>query len=200
MFIQVISGKVVDAEGLTRQLDRWEAELRPGAAGFLGSTSGTTDDGTFVALARFESEAAAEANSERPEQGAWWAETEKNLADVSFENSVEVVTMSGGGSDDATFVQVMKGHVVDAEKMEELRSRMDEFDGPMREFRPDVLGSVIAVHADGTYTDATYFTSETDARMGEQKEMPPDVAALFGDMMAAIEIDQFLDLRHPHFT
>ena len=36
-----------------------------------------TDDGTLVLLARFESEEAARANSERPEQGEWWAETEK---------------------------------------------------------------------------------------------------------------------------
>ena len=34
-----------------------------------------TDDGVLVALARFESEEAAQRNSDRPEQGAWWEET-----------------------------------------------------------------------------------------------------------------------------
>ena len=37
---------------------------------------GMCDDGTFVALARFESAEAARRNSDRPEQGEWWAECE----------------------------------------------------------------------------------------------------------------------------
>ena len=61
MFVQVIEGKVSDSSGLRRQLDRWQAELRPGAAGFLGSTGGVTDDGVGFAIARFESASAAQA-------------------------------------------------------------------------------------------------------------------------------------------
>lgn len=34
MFVQIIEGKVSDTSGLSRQLDRQEAELRAGAAGF----------------------------------------------------------------------------------------------------------------------------------------------------------------------
>ena len=45
MFVQVIEGQVADREGLKRQLERWQEELRPGATGLLGSTSGVTDDG-----------------------------------------------------------------------------------------------------------------------------------------------------------
>ena len=75
MFVQVIEGRVADRDALRRQMDRWMSELRPGATGFLGSTAGVTDDGYAIAFARFESAAAAEANSERPEQGRWWAET-----------------------------------------------------------------------------------------------------------------------------
>jgi hypothetical protein len=37
MFVQIFSGRVVDESALWRALDRWEAELRPGAEGFLGS-------------------------------------------------------------------------------------------------------------------------------------------------------------------
>ena len=70
MFVQIIEGKVSDRSGLRRQFDRWESELRPGAAGFLGSTGGVTNDGVGFAIARFESAAAANANSERAEQGA----------------------------------------------------------------------------------------------------------------------------------
>ena len=63
MFVQVIEGKVSDRAALRRQLDRWNDELRPGATGFLGSTSGVTDDGVGFTIARFESAAAATANS-----------------------------------------------------------------------------------------------------------------------------------------
>lgn len=197
MFIQVITGKVVDADGLKRQIDRWEQEIRPGADGFLGSTSGVTDDGRLVVLARFESEQAAQRNSDRPEQGAWWAETEKMLDGVEFKDSVEVVTMGGGGSDDAGFVQVMRGHVNDKAKMQELRSRMGEMEKTMASHRPDVIGDVVAVHADDTYTDAVYFTSEAEARANESKEMPPEVQAMFEEFMNAFTVDEYLDLKEP---
>ena len=77
MFIQVIQGKTNDKAGLLRQNERWEQELAPAAKGYLGMTGGVADDGTAIFLARFESEQAAEANSDRPEQGAWWNETAK---------------------------------------------------------------------------------------------------------------------------
>src|SRR6478609_2111357 len=113
MFIQVITGRAVDREGLRRLGDRWQDELRPGAAGFLGSAAGVTDDGRFIAVVRFESEAAARRNSQRAEQSAWWAEAEKCLDRVAFADSVDVVTMLGGADKDAGFVQVMRGRITD---------------------------------------------------------------------------------------
>ena len=59
MFVQAIEGRVVDPEGLRRQLERWMSELRPGAQGFLGSTAGLTDGGDAVAFARFDTAAHA---------------------------------------------------------------------------------------------------------------------------------------------
>jgi len=197
MFIQVIRGKAIDREGLRRQFDRWNEELRPGAAGFLGSTAGITDDGQFIAMARFESAEASRANSQRDEQGAWWAETEKCLEAAAFQDSMEVLTMQGGASNGAGFVQVMCGRVTDAEKMAALRPRMGEMESAMKRHRPDVLGDVIAVNADGTYTDAVYFQSEVEARQGETKEMPADVGALFTELMSAIAVDEYLDLKAP---
>ena len=73
MFVQVIQGKVSDERQLRRCMDRWAEELQPGATGYLGSTSGIREDGTFILLVRFESHEAAVRNSERLEQGAWWA-------------------------------------------------------------------------------------------------------------------------------
>ncbi len=200
MFIQVIRGQATAREGLRRQMDRWNSELRPGAAGFLGSTAGITDDGRFVAMARFESEAASRANSQRDEQGAWWAETEKCLEAASFQDSTEVITMQGGGSNDAGFVQVMCGRVTDTEKMAALRPKMGEVESAMKRYRPDVLGDVIAVNADDSYTDLVYFQSEAEARQGETKEVPAELGALFGELMAAIAVDEYLDLKDPWLT
>ena len=197
MFIQVITGTTADPDGLRRQADRWEQEVRPGAIGFLGSTGGVTDDGRVIVIARFESEEAARRNSARDEQGAWWAETEKYLDGATFQESVNVTTMLGGGSDGAGFVQVMLGRVTDAAKLAEIDARTPEFEAAMRQYRPDVIGDVIAVHPDGTYTDVVYFTSEVQARQGESRPMPDEVQAMFGDLMSAIAIDEYLDLKEP---
>ena len=197
MFIQVITGQAVDRDGLHRQLERWAEELRPGAAGFLGSTAGITDDGRFIAVVRFESEDAARLNSGRDEQGAWWAETEKCLAGVAFRESVDVTTMLGGAPDKAGFVQVMRGRVADPNGLGVLRAGIRAMESDLQRHRPDVLGDVIALHADGSYTDVVYFTSESAARQGEAQTLPADVEARFGDLMKAVAVDEYLDLREP---
>jgi hypothetical protein len=200
MFIQVITGQAIDREGLLRLGDRWNDELRPGATGFLGSAAGVTDDGRFIAVVRFESEAAARRNSERSEQGAWWAETEKCLDGVAFAESAEIITMLGGAVKEAGFVQVMRGRITDPQRMAGVRERMGEMEAALRRHRPDVLGDVIAVHADGSYTDTVYFQSEAAARQGERGDMPEDVGALFNDLMSAITVDEYLDLKDPSLT
>ncbi len=197
MFVQMITADVADAECLSRQQDTWEKELRPGAEGFLGSTSGVTEDGRLIVVARFESEEAAQRNSDRPEQGAWWAETEKTLQNVNFQNSEKVVAMGGGGSNDAGFVQVMRGRVLDAAKLDELWSRMGEFEAAMASHRPDVIGDVTVVHTDGSYSDVIYFTSEAEARANEKKEQPPEMQAMFEEWMSAATVDEYLDLKNP---
>ncbi len=84
----------------------------------LGVTSGATADGRAITIARFESEAVARTNSERPEQGAWWAETAKYYdGDAVFTETSDVEEFLGGGSNDAGFVQVMKSHDVDRDAM-----------------------------------------------------------------------------------
>jgi len=200
MFIQVITAKVVDEKALWRQIDRWESELRPGAEGFLGSTGGITDDGRLIVLARFESAEAAHRNSERPEQAAWWAETEKTIEGPTFQDSVEVLVMGAGGSNDAGFVQLMRGHVLDATKMKDLQGRMKEFEAAMAKVRPDVIGDVTAIHADGTFTDAVYFRSEAEARANEAGEMPEEMQAMLAEWTSAASIDEYLDLAQPRFT
>lgn len=194
MFVQIIEGRVADADGLRRQMDTWMSELRPGAAGFLGSTGGVTDDGHAILFARFESADAAKANSERPEQGTWWAETEKHFdGPVTFTDSEDVQTFLGGGSDDAGFVQVMKGRAA--------RDQMGEMDAAFEQhapsFRPDLLGVVRTWTGPDTYVEAAYFTSEADAREGEKKEPPPEIAEQMGEFEAMTADIEFVDLRRP---
>jgi hypothetical protein len=196
MFVQVIKGRTSQSEALAEAFDRWKAELSPGATGWLGSTGGVTDDGTFIAVARFESEEAARANSARPEQDAWWSETAKLLdGDVTFNDSTDVDVDVNGDPDRAGFVQVMRGRVSDPQRAKEL---MAEDPGTWAEFRPDVIGNLSIGHEDGGYTMVMYFTSEADAREGETKEMPPQMQAQMDEMSKLnVEEPEFFDLKRP---
>jgi hypothetical protein len=195
MFMQVITGKVTDRDWLLRQDERWQQEIRPGATGYLGSTAGVTADGRFFASIRFETAEQARANSDRPEQGAWWSETEKCVADVEFHDCSRVETLLGGGSDDATFVQVMRGRIEDRAAFDGVAEKMAANEAAMHEARPDVLGEAMAIHDDGEgYTDIIYFTSEADARANEAKPMAPELQALLDEAMTAGPVVEWFDL------
>lgn len=196
MFVQVIRGKVSDAEPLRRALERWTQEVAPGADGWLGSTGGVTEDGRFIALVRFESAEAARRNSDRSEQDQWWTETSKLLdGAATFRDSTDVTLDVVGDPDRAGFVQVMQGRGTDPDRARDLMSQDSD---KRAEFRPDVIGSVAVGHEGGAYTMAMYFTSEADAREGERKEPPPELAAQMEEMnKLGIGEPEFLDLKQP---
>jgi hypothetical protein len=196
VFVQVIQGQVSDPEQARAALDRWARELAPTADGWLGSTAGVTEDGRFIALARFESEEAARRNSDRPEQGRWWAETARLFTDeAAFKDSDDVVVDVIGEPDEAGFVQVMQGRGSDADRAREL---MAQDSSEWADFRPEILGSVAVGHEGGAYTMAIYFTSEEAAREGEGKEPPPELQAQMEEMAAlSIGEPEFFDLRQP---
>lgn len=196
MFVQVIKGKVSDAGEVRAALDRWAQELGPGADGWLGSTAGTTADGTFIGIARFESDEAARRNSARPEQDRWWSATAELFSgEVTFRDSTDVVTDLVGDPDDAGFVQVMQGRGSDPDRAREL---MAQDSALWAEFRPDILGSVEIGHDGGAYTLVLYFTSEKAAREGERKEPPPELKAQMAEMDALSEgVPDFFDLVQP---
>ena len=199
MFAQVIQGRTKDSEALRARMEAWDRELKPGAEGFLGSTAGVSDDGEFVAIARFESEDAARRNSDRPEQGQWWAETEKLLeGEVRFYDCTEVELTFGGGSDEAGFVQVIQGRLRDPEQKEQMRRMESEAEAWIQENRPDVIGGVRAWQGTN-FSHFVYFTSEAEARAGEKK-MPSGEGEGGDDPMAQIEDLKFIDLRHPVFS
>jgi len=196
MFAQVIQGKVSDPEAVKAATDRWVRELGPGAAGWLGSTGGTTDDGRYITVVRFESEEAAQRNSNRPEQSSWWAETEKLFdGEVTFQDSTDVTLDLHGDPDKAGFVQIMQGRGTDPERAREL---MAEDSDKWAAFRPDMIGSVAVGHDGGAYTMVMYFTSEADAREGERKEIPPELQANMEEMnKISTGEPEFFDLRQP---
>lgn len=194
MFVQIIEGRTSDAEGLARQGERWSVDLAPAAIGFLGATMGTTADGHAINVARFDSAESARANSDRPEQGTWWAETEKFYdGEVTFTESTDVEEFRGGGSNDAGFVQVMKSTGADRAEL----ARLDEQFARHPEARPDLLGMLRIWTGDRDCVEVAYFTSETEARVGEQSELPGELRDLMVGLEQAMGTTEFLDLEAP---
>ena len=194
MFIQVIQGRCSRQDELRAVLDRWPVELGPGAVGWLGGTYGFTDDGEFIGVVRFEDRESAMANSERPEQGAW-AEQMMAAFDgpVEFHDADDVTLLFDGGSDEAGFVQVIRGRVDDPER---LRRLIASDPAELRRMRPEIIGATLALEPDGTYTETVAFTDEESARSGEATEPPADVRA---ELEYALAGATFYDLRHPWF-
>ncbi len=184
MFVQIIEGRTSDAKALVERGKGWEKELRPGATGFLGSTSGVTADGRAVTIVRFDSEAAAKANSDRPEQGAWWEETVKLYdGDPTFAESSDVSEWLGGGSNTAGFVQIMKSSGVERGQIE----RLDAAFEPHAENRPEIIGGYRVWTAADQCLEVVYFTSEAAAREGERSEPPAEMKALMEEFQEAME-------------
>jgi hypothetical protein len=197
MYVQVIQGRVSDATQVRQCLDDWMERLAPGADGWLGSTGGVTDDGTLIAVVRFESAEAAQRNSGRAQQGEWWSGMSKLFSgDVTFHDCSDVVAVRAGGSDDAGFVQVMQGRTDDLARLRDVDAM---FEQRFPDLRPELLGYLVALHddEDGAFTLTAYFTSEEAARAGERAELPPDAAELLQEEMGLMRDLVYLDLREP---
>jgi hypothetical protein len=195
MFVQCIKAKVADEQGVRAAMDRWQSDLQPGAEGYLGTTAGFVDDGTFVALARFSSADAARRNSERPEQGQWWSELESAFdGPAEFIDSEDVEEWLDGGSDDAGFVQVMIGKSPDVQA---LRSGGRDNVDRLREARPEIIGGYFAIHGEGGYVQTAYFSSENAAREGESGDPPEDLRAMIEERMRLMGEVSYYDLHQP---
>lgn len=195
MFIQIIQGRCTRQDELHAVLDRWLEERGPTADGWLGGTYGFTDDDQFVAVVRFEDRAKAMANSERPEQGRW-AEEMMACFDgpIEFHDCDDVTLLFDGGSDDAGFVQVIRGKVDDPAR---LRALMAANPTELKRMRPEIIGATLAIEPDGTFTETVAFTDEDSARRGEGQEPPEEVRA---ELEYAMKGATFYDLHHPWFS
>jgi hypothetical protein len=146
-------------------------------------------------LARFESKEAAQTNSDRPEQGEWFADVAKNFdGEAEFMNCENVASFLDGGSDDAGFVQVMRGKSEDVARMNELFTKHDD---DLREGRPEIIGGLMMDAGDGRYVHAIYFTSEGAAREGEAKEPPAEVATDLEEAFRLMGEVTYFDLKDP---
>jgi len=195
MFIQMIEGKVADEQGLRAQLDVWRSDQQPKADGWLGTTAGFTAEGRFVGVVRFESEAAAKANAQRPEQGEWWAATAPTFdGDVSFTDCPEVDTFGAGGSDDAGFVQIMTGRG----DRSEIAPLAEEMSAMLARMRPDVLGGTIGWPGDGSFVQTVYFSNEADARKAESAGPVSDEDREARERLDSLmTFERFIDLPQP---
>jgi hypothetical protein len=200
MFIQIIQGTCRRQDEARALMDQWLADLAPGADGWLGGTYGFTDQGELLAVVRFESREAAVANSERPEQGEWWGRMEPLFdGPVEFHDCDRVVLMLDGGSDEAGFVQVVRGRIDDPDALE---SGMREMESLLHEARPEIIGATFAIEPDGTFTETVAFTDEAAAREAERRAAPESGPA--HEAMASWERMvhdlSFRDLHHPWFA
>src|SRR3954468_14635344 len=173
MFAQVIQGRTSNPEAVPAATDRWMKDLAPGAAGWLGTTAGVTDDGQVVLVVRFESAEAAERNAARPEQDGFWAETRGLFeGEPAFLESENVTVETVGNPDQAGFVQVMQGRTSDPARARELMAQFPL--ERMKDLRPDILGSTMIEHDQGRWTQVIYFTSKSEARESERKPPPAE--------------------------
>jgi hypothetical protein len=192
VFVRFIKAEVADVEGLRAHLARGQGQMSS-AVGFLGGTAGITAKGDFIALARFDSADAARANRARLENGKWWRELLTYFDDEPAVKDTERVSVLMAGSDDAGFVQIMEG-TGDPDAVAALD---EQFVAIAPEYRPDIMGGYRAYFDDGTWADVTYFTSEAEARAGESREMPPEVAKLFEEFGRVAGITAYHDLSEP---
>jgi hypothetical protein len=195
MFVQVIEGRTSDPAAIIEHSDRWQREVRPGAIGYLGVTGGVTADGRVVAIVRFEDEASARANAERPEQTAWFEGMAKLYdGEPAFTESTDVTEWMGGGSDDAGFVQVMKSKGVDRAQIEKMDAAFERF----TDQRPDLLGGLRIWTGPNSCIDVAYFTNEEEARKGEQAELPDEMKELMSEFEGeGMGETEYLDLTDP---
>lgn len=195
MFVQVFEGMTDDREAFVRLMERWRDDLRASAPGFLGSTSGVTPAGHAIGIARFQDASFAERNSERTDQGSWWSEVEKTFTgEPSFTESTDISFFGAGGSDDAGFVQIIRGTAVDRAELERLDAEMFE---QASIYRPDVIGGVRIWHHGDRFIEVVYFTSEADARKGESTSMPAELESTFERVNALMRDVKYDDLDSP---
>jgi hypothetical protein len=195
VFIRILRGQVFDG-GLTRaDLARWQRELSAGAPGWRRLTAGVGDQGELVLALRYDSEAAAGRDRERPELAAWQASVRGSLvAPGQWLDCPVVHTMKDGDAAPAGFVRVVQGRLADPVRLAAMRAEVEH---TLRRRAPHVLGVTVAEHADGIgFTELTYLTSERESRAAD-RQMPVEMAVQLGTVRSYTEALEEVELRQP---
>lgn len=193
MFVQIIQGKCTKQDEARELAQSWSSGVGSEAPGWLGGTYGFTDDNMLVGVVRFESKDAAMANSNRPEQTEF-SEKMAALMDgpVEFHDCEDVTMFLDGGSDQAGFVQIIRGKVENPERLKAMLADTTL----LHQMRPEIIGGILAIEPDGTFTESVAFTDEESARRGEAMEPPEEIRR---ELEYAMKGATFYDLHHPWF-
>jgi hypothetical protein len=195
VFIRILRGQVDDGAAALAEVARWRRELGAGVLGWQRLTAGVGDGGELVLAVRYDTEAAARRDRDRPELAAWQASAERHLVGPARWHDCPVVhTMKDGDAGQAGFVRVVEGRLADPVRLAAMRAEVER---TLRDRAPHVLGVIVAEHADGTgFTELTYLTSEREARAAD-RQMPVEMAVQLGTVRSYVEGLEEVELRTP---
>jgi hypothetical protein len=185
VFVRILRGQVYDSAATLAEVARWGRELGAGGLGWQRLTAGVGEGGELVLALRYDTEAAARRDRDRPELAAWQAAAERHLAGRAAWYDCPVVhTMKDGDAGEAGFVRVVQGRLADPVRLAAMRAEVER---TLRDRAPHVLGVTVAEHADGTgFTELTYCTSERETRAAD-RQMPVEMAVQLGTVRSYVE-------------
>lgn len=195
MFIQMVEGACSQHDDMRMLIDDW-CDRMADEPGWLGGTYGFTDDDRFIGVVRYTSRAACEQCCAAEDAGMWWAAAEEMFDSTpEIHQSEDVMMMLEGGSDEAGFVQVMRGRVGNPDKLRRIMTDQD-MTSMLHQARPEIIGATLLIEDDGWFTETISFTDEDSARKGEAMDMPAEVTADLQEAMAEVA---YYDLHKPWF-
>lgn len=195
MFVQIIDGTVRDPGALRARWEAWRSECAPGAVGWQRGVGGVTPDGRGVLVAWFSSAEEARRNAKRPEQDAWWRGTASVFeGEPRFSETEDLATTHGALTSEARFVQLMRAGVADRAAFERLEGEAGDL---FVQWRPDLLSAQRAWLPTGQVVAIDFFTSEEEARTGEQSPPPAGLGELFGQWQGQLSDTEWFDLPDP---
>jgi hypothetical protein len=88
----------------------------------------------------------------------------------------------------------MKNHGIDRDRLHALDKTFEE---NAASFRPDLIGGVRVWTGPDSTVEIAYFRSEAEAREGENKQPPAELAEQMAEFEAMMSGTEFLDLHEP---
>jgi hypothetical protein len=102
VFIRILRGQAYDGAATLAEVNRWRRELGAGVLGWRRLTAGIGDGGELVLALRYDTEAAARRDRDRPELAAWQAAADRHLTGPGHWYDCPVVhTMKEGDAGEA---------------------------------------------------------------------------------------------------